>query len=200
MDLTSGLQTHSCALLITGMVKCWGSNHNGQVMLFSLFGWRSLNTYISYIGNVIIASELTMLLCAAWQFSKFGRQKWCSRSSWFGQWSWVHCGWRCEIWFHKCCSWDCLTSFWLQFQTCAHLGGDRVECWGRTGDGFGMAYQVMLDENQFWVWLVCNPRVESHQHAFIACTVSLFFCRLIFITKIYSTSNFVDTAIYCQLC
>ncbi len=30
------MQSHSCALLLSGAVQCWGSNQVGQVMLFAL--------------------------------------------------------------------------------------------------------------------------------------------------------------------
>ena len=30
------MQYHSCALLLSGAVRCWGYNGNGQVMLFAL--------------------------------------------------------------------------------------------------------------------------------------------------------------------
>ena len=30
------MQYHSCALLLSGAVQCWGLNANGQVMLFAL--------------------------------------------------------------------------------------------------------------------------------------------------------------------
>ncbi len=37
--LTHGLQWHSCAVLSSGTVKCWGNNDNGQVIALAGLRW-----------------------------------------------------------------------------------------------------------------------------------------------------------------
>jgi hypothetical protein len=36
------IQSHTCAVLVGGAVRCWGYNEYGQVMLLELFGESSM--------------------------------------------------------------------------------------------------------------------------------------------------------------